>query len=93
MEKGESIQSKITQLMKNNMDAVETHFLKWLNVLVEDVQINTFMEAAEGNIVWSNLADIANFKTIAFEAEFFNKKTIENYVAMLEDIWNTQRNF
>ena len=34
------------------------------------------------------LAEVMRLKTIAFEAEFFNKKSIENYVVMLTEIWD-----
>lgn len=36
------------------------------------------------------LSEIARMKTLAFEAEFFNKKNIENYVKMIEEIWKNK---
>jgi len=73
--------------MRLNMEDVETHFLKWINYLFKDYQINSLIEVADNSVIWMKLAEIARMKTIAFEAEFFNKKTIENYVKMLEEIW------
>lgn len=73
--------------MKLNIEDIENHFKKWINYLFKDYQIESFIEVADNNVTWMRLAEIARFKTIAFEAEFFNKKNLENYVKMLVDIW------
>lgn len=70
------------------MQDVETHFLKWMNYLFKDYSINSFLEVADNSIVWMKFAEVMRLKTIAFEAEFFNKKSIENYVLMLTEIWD-----
>ena len=69
------------------MSEVEMHFLKWIGLLFKDYEVQNFLEVAENSVVWIKIAEIARMKTIAFEAEFFNKKTIENYVKMLDEIW------
>lgn len=46
---------------------------------------------AENNILWKDLAEKCRFKTFAFEAEFFLKKNIKNYVMMLSEIWETNK--
>lgn len=59
-----------------------------MNYLFKDYSINSFLEVADNSIVWMKLAEVMRLKTIAFEAEFFNKKSIENYVVMLTEIWD-----
>lgn len=81
----------IDNLMRNNMNDVELHFTKWFNYLFKDYQVNGFLEVADNNIVWMKLADIARLKNVAFDSEFFNRKTIENYVKMLNEIWETKK--
>lgn len=84
-------QELVDALMKNNMSDVENHFIKWFNYLFKDYQINGFQELTDNNIVWAKLADATRLKNVAFDSEFFAKKTLENYVKMLTEIWDTKK--
>ena len=47
---------------------------------------------AENNVVWMKIAEIAHYKSIAFDADFFATKNIENFVLMIEEIWQNDKN-
>lgn len=85
--KKNSAQEIADSLMRINMSEIEVHFLKWLSHLFTDYEVHNLLEVADNSVVWIKIAEIARMKTIAFEADFFNKKTIENYVKMLDEIW------
>ena len=47
---------------------------------------------ADNNIVWMKIAEMSHYKSIAFDADFFTKKNIENFVNMIDEIWNNDKN-
>lgn len=77
--------------MNTSLESIEIHFLKWINILSDEFQLKNFEEVGEKNQVWLKIADLAQFKALAFESEFFNNTNVESYVKMLEEIWQSQR--
>ena len=65
----------------------ERNMIHWINAIFKDYDVKDFMELMENKVVWMKMAEIAKFKTVAFESKFYTQKNIENYVKMLQEIW------
>ncbi len=81
----------IRDLLDQDWAEVEKFFRKWLDVVFEDYNIKDFDELVEDKIAWMKFAELAKFKTVAFEAKYFSNKNLENYVKMIQDIWKENK--
>ena len=67
-----TITTQIQKLFEigNNPD-FERNMILWINAIFKDYDVKDFMELMENKIVWMKMADIAKFKTVAFESKFY----------------------
>lgn len=82
----------IEDLMALNGDLNEAYICEWLTRLLKTSAIKNFLDLAENNYVWLELAELGKFKVVALEAPYFSNKSLPNYVKLLDGIWRTEKN-
>ena len=91
MEKGRNPSMIIAELIEQDLTEVENHFKQWLILIFDNYQIKDFLELCEDNVAWLKMTEIGRFKTVAFEAKYFSKKNLPNYVKMISEIWKDNK--
>ena len=86
------INENIAKLMAISNDEMETYICDWVSRLLKTTNIKNFLDLAENNSVWLELAELGKFKTVALEAPYFSNKNLQNFVALLDSIWQNEKN-
>lgn len=82
----------ISDLMALNGEFNESYICEWLTRLLKSGTVKSYLDLAENNYVWLELAELGKFKVIALEAPYFLNKNLQNYVKLIGSIWKSEKN-